>query len=60
MTREELSKILETFAVLVLETGLADIDTKTQYGLISTGIDSIVDAVMFCSDKSRVANPSIN
>lgn len=58
MTREELTKILETFAVLVLKTSMADIDTDLQYELISGGIDNIADTVMLCTKRN--ANPSLN
>lgn len=60
MTREELSKILETFAVIVLKTGMADIDPDIQYDLISAGIEDIADIVMFCNDRNRLTVPSTN
>lgn len=60
MTREDLTKILEEFAVLVLKTGLTNIDPDQQYELISSGIDTIADTVMFCTDRSRISNPSRN
>ena len=60
MTREKLTEILETFAVLVLKTGMSDMDTNVQYSLISAGIEDIADAVMFCNDRDRLSTPSIN
>lgn len=60
MTREELSKILETFAVLVIKTTISGVDPDTQYALISGGIDTITETVMFCSDRNRLTNPSAN
>lgn len=60
MTREELSKILETFAVLVIKTTISGVDPDTQYELISGGIDTITETVMFVTDKNRAVRPSIN
>lgn len=60
MTREELSKILETFAVLVIKTTISGVDPDTQYELISSGIDTITETVMFVTDKNRAVQPSIN
>lgn len=60
MTREELSKILETFAVLVIKTTISGADPDYQYELISSGIEKITDTVMFVTDKSRAVLPSIN
>lgn len=60
MTREELSKILETFAVLVIKTTISGVDPDTQYELISSGIDTITETVMFVTDKNRAVRPSIN
>ena len=60
MTREELSKILETFAVLVIKTTISGVDPDTQYALISGGIDTITETVMFVTDKNRAVRPSIN
>lgn len=60
MTREELARILEQFAIVVLKTGQADLDVDTQYEVITGGIDTIVETVMFCTDRSRIATPSVN
>ena len=60
MTREELAKILETFAVLVIKTTISNADPDYQYALISSGIDTITDTVMFCSDRNRLTTPSAN
>lgn len=60
MTREELSKILETFAVLVIKTTISGVDPDTQYALITSGIDTITETVMFVTDKNRAVRPSIN
>lgn len=60
MTREELARLLEQFAIVVLQAYQTDISVEDQYSVIAGSIDTIVETVMFCSDKSRVANPSIN
>lgn len=60
MTHEELARILEQFAVVVLKTSQTDLDADSQYAVIISGIETIVDTVMFCTDRSRVANPSMN
>ena len=60
MTREDLAKLLETFAVLVLKTHMTDLDTDSQYAVIAAGIDNIAETVMFCTDRNRITNPSAN
>ena len=60
MTREELAAILEQFAVCVISTAMADISADEQYGLISSGIDKIVETVMFVNDRKRITRPSAN
>lgn len=60
MTSEDLAKILEQFAVVVLKTSQTDLDVDSQYAVITSGIETIVDTIMFCTDKSRATAPSIN
>lgn len=60
MTQEELARILEQFAIVVLKTAQTDMDVDSQYALITGGIDTIVETVMFCTDKSRAMQPSMN
>ena len=60
MTREELSKILEQFAVCAIHTVMTDMDPDEQYTLIASGIDKIVETVMFVNDRNRLAMPSAN
>jgi hypothetical protein len=60
MTRDELAKILEQFAVCVLHTSMTDMEPEEQYELISFGIDKIVETVMFVNDRNRLAIPSAN
>lgn len=60
MTREELARLLEQFAIVAIQTAITDIGVDNQHAIIASSIDTIVETVMFCSDKSRVANPSIN
>ncbi len=59
MTREELRKILGTFACCVIKTSISDIDTEEQYELISAGIDNITDTVMLFVDRP-LPRPSVN
>lgn len=60
MTHEDLTRLLETFAVLVIKTSMADLDADSQYALIAGGIDEIAETVMFCTDRNRLTNPSAN
>lgn len=61
MTREELSKILEQFAVCVLHTVMVpDWTPEQQNNMIMTGIDAIVDTVMMVNDRERIVSPSAN
>jgi hypothetical protein len=59
MTREELSKILEQFAVCVIHTSMTDMEPDEQYTLISSGIDMIVETVMICTER-KLPCPSAN
>ena len=59
MTREELSKILEQFAVCVLHTSMSDMEPDEQYSLISAGIDMIAETVMICNER-KLPCPSAN
>ena len=60
MTREELARLLEQFAIVAIQTAITDIGVDNQHAIIASSIDTVVDTVMFCTNKSRVANPSIN
>lgn len=60
MTREELARLLEQFAIVAIQTAITPISVDYQHSIIASSIDTIVETVMFCSDKSRVANPSMN
>jgi hypothetical protein len=59
MTRSELGKILEQFAVCVLSTSITDMNTEDKYNLITAGIDNIADTVMLFVDRP-LPRPSIN
>ena len=59
MTREELSKILEQFAVCVIHTAMTDMGPDEQYNLIAAGIDVIADTVMICTER-KIPSPSAN
>lgn len=60
MTSEDLARILEQFAIVVLKTSQTDLDVDSQYAVITDGIHEIVNTVMFCTDKSRAIAPSMN
>lgn len=60
MTHEDLARLLEQFAVLVLKTHMTGMDADSQYEIITGGIDTITETVMFCTDKSRAVSPSLN
>lgn len=61
MTREELSKILEQFAICAIHTATnINLDPEEQYQLIGTGIDAIVETVMMVNDRKRIVTPSAN
>jgi len=51
MTREELSKILEQFAVCAIHTVMTDMDPDEKYDLIASGIDKIAETVMLFVDR---------
>lgn len=54
MTREELCRILETFAIAVSQTVVSDLDVDSQYTLITQGIDNIADSVMICTKRDAL------
>lgn len=60
MTREDLARILEQFAIVVLKTSQTDMDVDSRYAMIAGGIDTIVETVMFCTDRNRITTPSAN
>lgn len=60
MTHEDLARILEQFAIVVLKTLQTGMDVDSQYGVITSGIDTIVETVMFCTDRNRITTPSAN
>ena len=60
MTHQDLARILEQFAIVVLKTSQTDMDVDSQYALITDGIDTIVQTVMFCTDRNRITTPSAN
>jgi hypothetical protein len=59
MTRDELAKILETFACCVISTSMSGMNTEEQYETIASGIDNIADTVMLFVDRP-LPRPSIN
>ena len=59
MTKNELTQILEQFAICVIHTTMSDMETNDQYSLISAGIDMIADTVMICSER-KLPSPSAN
>jgi hypothetical protein len=59
MTRDELAKILETFACCVIQTSMSGMDVEEQYQNIASGIDKIAETVMLFVDRP-LPRPSIN
>lgn len=59
MTRDELAKILETFACAVIYTSRSDMSADEQYALIAKGIDNVSDTVMLFVDR-LTPRPSSN
>jgi hypothetical protein len=59
MTKNELTQILEQFAVCVIHTAMTDMKPDDQYNLISAGIDMIADTVMICNER-KLPSPSAN
>ncbi len=60
MTKNELAKILEQFAVCAIHTAIDErLTPEQQYQLIGTGIDMIVETVMICTER-KIPRPSVN
>ena len=60
MTRDELTKILEQFAICAIHTATDEsLTTEQQYQLIGTGIDMIANTVMICTER-KIPSPSAN
>ena len=59
MTRDELAKILETFACCIVSTMLTDMEVEDQHALITSGIDNIADTVMLFVERP-LPRPSAN
>jgi hypothetical protein len=60
MTREELARLLEQFAVVAIQVATATMEPDEQHAIISSSIDTVVETVMFCSDRNRLTIPSAN
>ena len=60
MTREELNKMLEEFAICVLTTYQTDMATKDKEILIRIGMDLVTETVMLVNDRKRITRPSAN
>jgi hypothetical protein len=60
MSREKLARLLEQFAIVAIQTAITPMEADDQHAIIASSIDTIVETIMFCSDKSRVAIPSLN
>ena len=59
MTRDELAKILETFACCVVSTMQSDMSVEDQHRWITFGIDNIADTVMLFVERP-LPRPSSN
>jgi len=61
MTREELASLLEKFATAAISVSMVpQWTTDEKYEMISTSLEVVVDTIMFCTDRTRIANPSTN
>ena len=60
MTREELARLLEKFAILAIQTAMTPMEVDDQHDIIASSIDTVVETVMFCTDRDRLTTPSIN
>ena len=61
MTREDLADLLEKFATTTISVSMVPHwTTDEKYEIISNSLDTVVDTVMFCTDRTRLTNPSIN
>lgn len=61
MTREDLTKLLEHFATCAISVSLVPewtVDEKHE--MIMDSLDIVADTVMFCTDRTRITNPSTN
>jgi hypothetical protein len=61
MTREDLSKLLEQFAICAISVSIVpEWTVEEKEKIITDSIDTVVETVMFCTDKKRVLCPSAN
>ena len=61
MTREELASLLEKFATAAISVSMVpQWTTDEKYDIIRNSLDTVVDTVMFCTDRNRLTTPSIN
>ena len=60
MTREELARLLEQFAIVAIQTAITPMAVDDQHAIIASSIDTVVETVMFCSDRNRITIPSAN
>ena len=60
MTGEELARLLEKFAILAIQTAMTPMEADDQHDIIASSIDTVVETVMFCTDRDRLTTPSIN
>jgi hypothetical protein len=61
MTREDLAKLLEHFATCAISVSMVTEWTVDQkHEMIMDSIDTVADTVIFCTDRTRITNPSTN
>lgn len=61
MTREDLAKLLEHFATCAISVSIVPEWTPDEkYEIIRDSLDTVVDTVMFCTDRNRLTTPSHN
>ena len=61
MTRKDLTGLLEKFATAAISVSMVpQWTTDEKYEMISTSLEVVVDTIMFCTDRTRITNPSQN
>ena len=54
MTREDLCRVLEQFAIATIATSRTDLTAEEQSDMITYHIETVADTVMFCSKRDAL------
>lgn len=61
MTRDDLAKLLEHFATVAISVSMVPEWTVDQkHEMIMDSLDIVADTVIFCTDRKRIVQPSVN